>query len=556
MIGLSNLLPRLPVGKRKKSLLRSSVAVTLNRYARETDGNMSFLAMAGALIMMAYGGIGIDMIHAEVERTRLQNTLDRAVLAAADLEQQIEPTVIVHDYLAKMNLEDVSATVNISVDEGLNFRTVAANAQRIFPTSFLKVFGVEELQATGISAAEEKISNIEISLILDISGSMGSNQKINNLRNAAVEFVETVIDSDSTGLTTINIVPYNATVNLGSTLSQYYTLTDEHDYSSCVIFPDNVFTSRAISPNEALQRLAHFDPNSLSESTTSIPTPWCPDDDYGSVIAHSSDEAELVAHIQSLGAGGNTAIDLGMKWGVALLDPSAQPIVNALISDGHAVAEATGRPAAYDAEDALKIAVVMTDGMNTTQYDLAPEYASGMSNIWIDDRGDNYASNDRFSHRVRDYSGSSNDVYFWERYENSSWNNRYDNDPDGGNNARRMTNAEVFARWGTRAFGNKFFRQPYYDNYLSYNQYYNAYYSYVPIVSGNEADARLSTICSQARDADITVFAIGFEAPSEGQQAMRDCASSPAHYFPVEGLEISDAFRAIARTINQLRLTQ
>lgn len=119
-----------------------------------------------------------------------------------------------------------------------------------------------------------------------------------------------------------------------------------------------------------------------------------------------------------------------------------------------------------------------------------------------------------------------------------------------------MTNAEVFARWGTRAFGQKFFRRPYYDGWVSYNQYYNAYYAYVPIVSGEQADARLSTICGAARDADITVFAIGFEAPDEGQAAMRDCASSPAHYFPVEGLEISDAFQAIARTINQLRLTQ
>lgn len=556
MIGLSNLLPRLPVGKRKKSVLRSSAATSLYRYARETDGNMSFLAMAGALIMMVYGGIGIDMIHSEVERTRLQNTLDRAVLAAADLEQQLDATTLVEDYLTKMNLEDALATVNISVDEGLNYRTVSAEAQRIFPTNFLKVLGIDNLQATGAAEAEERISNIEISLILDISGSMGSNSKIENLRSAAVEFVETVIDTDDTGLTTISIVPYNATVNLGPTVSELYTLSDEHDTSACVIFPDSAFTSRGISSSETLQRLAHFDPYTLNEYTTVTPSSWCPTDDYGSIVVHSSDEARLVSHIESLGAGGNTAIDLGMKWGVALLDPSAQPVVNALIADGEVVPEASGRPASYDAVDALKIAVVMTDGMNTTQYDLAPEYNGGMSNIWIDDRGDNNPDNDRFSHRVRDWSGTHNDVYYWDRFENSSWNDRYDNNPDGGNNARRMSNAEVFARWGTRAYGNKFYRQPYYDGYISYNQYYNAYYSYVPIVEGYEADARLSTICSQARDADITVFAIGFEAPEEGQAAMRDCASSPAHYFPVEGLEISDAFQAIARTINQLRLTQ
>ena len=556
MIGLSNLLPRLPVEKRTKSRLRSSVASILSRYTRATDGNMTVVGIMGVLIMMVYGGLGIDLIHSEVERTRLQNTLDRAVLAAADLEQQVDPTLLVQDYLDKMNLDDALANVDITVDAGLNYRTVTAEAQRIFPANFLKILGYDELQATGLAAAEERISNIEISLILDISGSMGQNEKIENLRAAATEFVQTVINNDDAGLTTISIVPYNATVSLGPTVSQHYTLTNEHDISNCAIFPDSAFTSRAVSPTEALQRLAHFDPYTLDENTTVTPDSWCPVGTYGSVIAHSSDEQELIDHIATLSAGGNTAIDLGMKWGVALLDPSARPVVNGLISDGAVVPEAAGRPAAYDAPDALKIAVVMTDGMNTTQFDLAPEYVGGMSNIWIDDRGDTDPTNDRFSHRVRDNSGNNNDVYFWSRYEYNSWNDRYDNDPDGGNNATRMSNAEVFARWGTRAFGNKFFRRPYYDGWVSYNQYYNAYYSYVPIVSGSQADERLSNICASARDADVTVFAIGFEAPDQGQAAMRDCASSPAHYFPVEGLEISDAFQAIARTINQLRLTQ
>jgi hypothetical protein len=446
--------------------------------------------------------------------------------------------------------------VYISVYSGLNYGSVTAEAQRTFNANFLQILGFDQLQATGLAAAEERISNIEISLILDISGSMGQNEKIENLRTAATEFVDTVTNNDDAGLTTISIVPYNATVSLGPIVGPQYTLTDEHDVSNCAIFPDEDFTSRAISTTDPLQRLAHFDPYTLDENTTVTPDSWCPTDAYGAIMAHSSDRDALVAHIATLSAGGNTAIDLGMKWGVALLDPSARPAINGLIAQGHVVAEAAGRPAAYDSPDALKIAVVMTDGMNTTQFDLAPEFASGMSSIWIDDLGDNDPTNDRFSNLVTDNSGTDNDVYFQTRFEWNSWDEKYRNVPDGGAAARQMSNAEVFARWGTRAFGNKFFYTPYYDGLVSYNQFYNAYYAYEPIVNGTQADDRLSTICSSARDADVTVFAIGFEAPDEGQAAMRDCASSPAHYFPVEGLEISDAFQAIARTINQLRLTQ
>lgn len=553
MIGLSNLLPKVPVAGRKKSKLRSSAAMTLYRFGRDTDGNMSVMAIIAAMMMLVYGGMGIDLMYAEVERTRLQATLDRAVLAAADLEQQLEPQVIVDDYLQKMGLDD--ADILVTPDSGLNYRNVSAEGERIFPAKFLQLIGVDNLKAVGNAAAEERISNIEISLVLDVSGSMGQNERIDNLKVAATEFIETVLNDDTSGLTTINIVPYNATVNLGPTLSQHYILTEEHENSTCASFPDSAFYSRGIDPGSQLQRLAHFDPYTLDQNTVETPSSWCPLGEENKIIAQSDNEADLTALIDTFQAGGNTAIDLGMKWGVALLDPSARPVVSSLASGGHITSEAIGRPADYTAEDAMKIVVLMTDGMNTTQYDLSPEYASGMSDIWIDDRGDNDPYNDRFSHRVSDGGRWSSEEYYWVRFDND-WRNRYQSEPDGGAAARPMTNAEVFARWGTRAFGQKFFRRPYYDNRVSYSEYYNAYYAYETIVSNSEADSRLSTLCAETRDADVTIFSIGFEAPDRGQAAMRDCASSPSHYFPVEGLEISDAFQAIARTINQLRLTQ
>ena len=435
-------------------------------------------------------------------------------------------------------------------------RTVQAQLDLEMDTLFMGLIGIDTLSGLSAGVAEERVQTVEISMVLDISGSMGSNNKIGNLRNAATEFVETVIHEDNSGLTTINVVPYNATVNLGSTVASYYNLENVHNYSNCATFPSAAFSTTVLDPTAELGRLAHFDPRSTSTSNTPNHNSWCADDNYGSVMVHNSNRDALTAHIASLGAGGNTAIDLGMKWGVSLLDPSARPVVNSMIGDGLIVGEAAGRPAAYTADDAIKLVVLMTDGQNTTQYDLKDAYKYGMSDLWIHDRGTGATSDDRFSLRVRDWSGTGNDVWYWERYKNDSWSSRYRNQPDGGGEARRMTNAEVFARWGTRGYARKFYRQPYNDDWVSYNTYRDVYYAYRATVGGDAADARLSTICAAARDQDITVFAIGFEAPERGQTAMRDCASSPAHYFAVEGLEISDAFQQIARTINQLRLTQ
>jgi hypothetical protein len=84
-------------------------------------------------------------------------------------------------------------------------------------------------------------------------------------------------------------------------------------------------------------------------------------------------------------------------------------------------------------------------------------------------------------------------------------------------------------------------------------------------VARNEANitracnqAKLPVIDSTGRTVKsdrITVFTISFFAPTAAQNLMRDCASSPAHYFPIQSLNIDSAFQAIAKTINQLRLT-
>ena len=55
----------------------------------------------------------------------------------------------------------------------------------------------------------------------------------------------------------------------------------------------------------------------------------------------------------------------------------------------------------------------------------------------------------------------------------------------------------------------------------------------------------------------VVIFTIGFEADEPGAvPAMADCASSPSHFYRVEGLQISSAFTSIASQIKALRLVQ
>jgi hypothetical protein len=89
-----------------------------------------------------------------------------------------------------------------------------------------------------------------------------------------------------------------------------------------------------------------------------------------------------------------------------------------------------------------------------------------------------------------------------------------------------------------------------------------ARYDYADVVNDYSADngivgdERLRAICDVAHAQDIVVFAIAFEAPERGQQLMRYCASSDAHYYDSAGLNIQDAFASIASTIADLRLVR
>ena len=90
----------------------------------------------------------------------------------------------------------------------------------------------------------------------------------------------------------------------------------------------------------------------------------------------------------------------------------------------------------------------------------------------------------------------------------------------------------------------------------SSSTYYDWYYDPRSSVSPTMKNNRLDDICNATKDAGIIVFAIGFEVTDSSAAVMRNCASTPSHFYRVEGLDIEYAFASIANKINQLKLTQ
>lgn len=587
---------------RKQANQRRALAPWLHRFRRDDEGGtIIFFSMFLFVLILWFGGMAVDYMRFETTRAKLQGTLDRAVLAAADLDQTLPPGEVVENYFETAGLRDFLID-SPQVNEGLNYRIVTASAEANMPMFFTelpRVFmepfqpGLSTLTVSGTSTAEERVSDVEVSLVLDVSGSMNRNNRIQNLRPAARDFVSTVLANNTNapnGLITISMIPYSAVVNPGTQISPFLNIARTHPHSTCPLFGDDLFDTTELDLGETYDHVSHFDPDWYWDSRHNNPIkyPWCHEDDHNGIVLTTSNEQLLHDAINDLEPYGNTAIDMGMKWGVSLLDPSTGPIMQALAGDtGSSVpAAAADRPQSFEDEEVLKIAVLMTDGQNTQQYDLEEPMKSGMSMLWFDRDYAGQPISDVDSNEVSvQYDGLDtpnnrwDDRFYWNGFGGSS---RWQDYPNGFDDRWDYVNAtpesptgiagqgvhyednvyhaswqDMYAEHVYNRINNIYLSKAYNNGALSWSEYRAPDYALdTSLVSSWQADNRLSDLCATARDEGIVIYTVAFEAPSRGKNALRDCASSPNHYFDVNGVDISDAFSAIASDIRALKLTQ
>ncbi len=579
---------------------RSQIPQRVGRFAdgfiRREDGTFVVFGVYVFLIILMFAGIGIDLMRYERDRAELQYTLDRAVLAAADLDQDLDPQSVVQDYFNKAGLGDYLA--DVTVNEGLGYRVVSANASSDMSTQFMHMTGVDTLTVPAASTAEERIDGVEISLVLDVSGSMNSNSRLYNLKIAARDFIDQMVDNSEDDKLSISIVPYATQVSLPDEMMDQFNVTTEHEYSNCINFEGSAFNTTGVSTVAELERTMHFDPWYDWDGRDNDPEELIGmDDGYNSslpvceamanreILPLSKDRQELKDYITALTARGNTSIDLGMKWGTALLDPSLQGPVDGMIDDGKIDVAFAARPHDYDDGETLKVIVLMTDGQNTSQYYIEDDYRSGDSNIWWNEQEEEYSVYVGLDTDDEDNDDNTLEPLFYWPF-NNTWNDHaygegtfeettYENTDecisyrrsgscrryatvattvtvDEPGEAEILTYGDLYA-YTTLEWIVEDLYEPWMNDSDAWNDWYYAVRSYV---GSSTKDTRTRAICEEAKDENIIVFTIGFEAPSRGQEVLEDCASSPAHYFDVDGLEITDAFSSIASSIRKLRLTQ
>lgn len=513
------------------------------QFVRDEEGSFTILSLFIFIAIMMIGGMAVDLMRLEMKRTKLQNTIDTAVLAAADLDQSLDSETVLLSHIVKAGFDADDIDINITpqtLQSGeLVGRTVTASSTIEMDTAFMHMLGINTLRAPMRSGAIENIQNVEISLVLDISGSMrwdengntNADNRITDLKEAVTSFIDTVmqvecnsagnncVQSPSTSSTTINIIPYAGHVNPGPDLFDIMGGSRWHSFSSCMEITSADFDDADL-PNDVGHQLPHF--MKWTIDNTWMDWGWCPQDDSGILVAEN-DAQVMKDFVNGLQLHDGTATHVGMKYGLALLNPTSRDEFQALNARGIVANAYKNRPANFD-DDVVKYVVLMTDGKITDQF--RPSSVS-YGDVYGDNESDRDAVLDNWASVNVDGDPIDGTSDIEDRYPSTT---KY---TENGKEHNRSRNVGHFLDMCTSA------KEPVYQLDDDGN-----------IEVGEDGSQKV------AKEDRITVFTIAFLAPADAQTQMQTCASSSSHYFNVQNLNIGNAFSAIAKTINQLRLTQ
>ncbi|MFN3662738.1 pilus assembly protein TadG-related protein [Yoonia sp.] len=564
-------------------------------FVTDENGSLTIFSLFIFIAMIIGGGMAIDFMRNESQRTKLQNTLDRAVLAAADLHHELDPKAVVYDYFAREGLS--SDLVKVDVQQDNAGRSVSASASYQSNTMFLRMLGIDALQVSASGTAIEQIPNVEISLVLDISGSMRFEGRMHNLKPAAKNFVSRVLQQSADDKISINLIPYAGHTNPSPVMFDYLggvrLVSDDfpqwpQDISNIVIYFDR-------SGNGVIDNAVKFEDFPSGGTATHISNDA--DNFFPDLVAHVRSRSSTLRNAVVIGAsikGGNRpdlyfAVktnangplqDAGVTYNTGAGPSHFQQFITYKYNDvafGVATHDAPSSCIDIPRSDFAQPGLPSLGAYDQTpHFTYFPIVRSVMDWGWCpeDDTSIQYARNDEselhsFIDSLRMHDGTG--THYAMKYalslldpaSNAAFNHLADHGlvaedyrgrPASWDDAATakyvvlMTDGEI-----TEQFRPNFPTSPF--NHMVELQRHNAMRSQVSSSRDNVSDFLAQ--CNLAKANGVTVFTIAYEVSSAvAEREMQACASSPSHFFEASGAAINEAFASVAGQINQLRLTR
>lgn len=193
----------------------------LRRFVAARYANVAITFALSLIPILGLAGAAIDLSRANAVKTSLQEALDSTALmasknAATLTSAQVQSTAQGY-FLAMFTRSDVTNvhfTASYSGDSG---SSVVVNASADMPTEFMAILGYKKITIIGSATAKWGSARLRVALVLDTTGSMSSDGKINALKTATKNLLTQLQAATSVdGDVYISIIPFSKNVNVGS----------------------------------------------------------------------------------------------------------------------------------------------------------------------------------------------------------------------------------------------------------------------------------------------------------------------------------------------------
>ena len=492
-------------------------------------GSIGVMGALVAVPLIALAGVAVDATRLWLVQSRLQSSLDAAVLVTTRaMTESNGPTDGISLFWSNFGRTSKSTNIGylgaVATAPQVVFpdaNTVQMTTQAVVPTLFMGLLGVSQVVVHATSAGNRTVFGMELALVLDVTGPMAASNNIGALRQSASNLIDILYGSSDTQPNLwVSVVPYVASVNIDPSKSGWLVpgSLDQTQYQNtqwmgCV----EARSANGNDMNDATPAQAPFtpflwkstrgkyfngtrpvtgdndwSPTHITESQQSRignntvgPNLSCPQAPILALTASKRIILNTIAGLQATYRGGGFA-NLGLQAGWFTLSPNWRGL--------------WGNPTLpldYGTPAMQKVVVLMTGGVN--QWFDWPGGAPGLA--------------------PSSYVGQSVDADY-TAYGRLSENRLNITIPNSGNLAADSMVANANAEAGI-------------------NQ-------------------RMAQLCTRIKNAGITVYAITFGVADAATQALwKGCASKPDNYFnsPTQAA-LKDAFSQIGSQLASLRLTQ
>lgn len=390
----------------------SAVARRVGLFGGDRSGSFAIMTAMVAAVITLSAGFAVNLAQLYNVRSSLRQALDSAVTSTArDITTGKIKTEDARDWVERFLKANGDPTFmsgdrlvldRLTIDKARNTIEVAGyvDVDIYFP-----LFGLsKQRRVTNVSAAIYADKDIEVAMMLDVTGSMGATRttdKIGDLKMAAENAVKTMLQyqDPKNPRVRVALVPYASGVNVGDLADSIYAerssksdlppaaddpviggkkgstelpafgkyvsmvnsafpredncATERKDKNGSADFTDDSpDTIRINKQNKKYYALVNRDDNLRGSGMNK-----CPD---AKIVPMTADQDVLLESIGKFKASGYTAGAIAVQWTYYMLSPKwRNTIKNAGLGNG---------PANHDKRKVSKVAILMTDGQFNTAF--------------------------------------------------------------------------------------------------------------------------------------------------------------------------------------------